>query len=109
MEVRKTLGLTQTEFGRGIKVSQAYFGNIEQKKRKINDRVIALICGSYGVNENWLRSGTGKMFDKPQDGKLERIIRNFKELDPLLQDYVIKQIDLAVEFQEIKDKKEKAR
>lgn len=105
LEVRKALGLTQTEFGKGINVSQAYFGNIEQKKRKVNDRIIALICSSYGVNANWLKNGTGKMFEKPQDGKLERIIRNFKKLDPLLQDYVIKQIDLAVEFQEIQNRK----
>ncbi|GHV10071.1 hypothetical protein FACS189485_23040 [Spirochaetia bacterium] len=102
MEVRKALALTQKQFGEGIKVSQAYFGNIELKQRKVNDRIITLICSVYGVNESWLRNGSGSMFDKNLDSTVEGIIRNFKKLDGLLQDYMIKQLDLLVEYQEKK-------
>jgi transcriptional regulator with XRE-family HTH domain len=104
VEVRKVLGITQKRFGDGINVSQSYFSNIELKTRKINDRIITLICSVYGVNENWLRSGAGTMFDKNLDNTIEGIIRNFKKLDGLLQDYVIKQLDLLVEYQEKKTK-----
>jgi transcriptional regulator with XRE-family HTH domain len=104
VEVRKVLGLTQKKFGGGIKVSQAYFSNIELQTRKVNDRIITLICSIYGVNENWLRNGAGPMFDKNLDSTVEGIIRNFKKLDGLLQDYVIKQLDLLVEYQEKKNK-----
>jgi transcriptional regulator with XRE-family HTH domain len=38
--VRKALGLSQKEFGKGINVSQGYFSNIELKQRKVNDRII---------------------------------------------------------------------
>jgi transcriptional regulator with XRE-family HTH domain len=100
--VRKALGLSQKEFGKGINVSQGYFSNIELMQRRINDRIITLICSVYGVNENWLRSGAGTMFDKQLDNTVEGIIRNFKKLDGLLQDYVIKQLDLLVEYQEKK-------
>jgi transcriptional regulator with XRE-family HTH domain len=102
IEVRKVLGLTQKKFGDGINVSQSYFSNIELQERKINDRIITLICLVYGVSENWLRSGAGTMFDKDLDSTVEGIIRNFKKLDGLLQDYVIKQLDLLVEYQEKK-------
>ncbi|MDR1902976.1 MAG: helix-turn-helix transcriptional regulator [Treponema sp.] len=43
IEVRKTLGLSQKEFGKEINVSQGYFSNIELKEQKINNRIISLI------------------------------------------------------------------
>jgi transcriptional regulator with XRE-family HTH domain len=102
MEMREALGLKQTELSEGIKMSQTYIGNIETGKRKVNDRLISLLVMTYGVNEEWLRTGNGNMFNKEIDPKTERILRNFKKLDGLLQDYVLKQIDLAVEYQEKK-------
>jgi hypothetical protein len=44
------------------------------------------------------------MFSKDNDPEVDRVIRNFKKLDGLLQDHVLKQIDLAVEYQEKKGK-----
>jgi transcriptional regulator with XRE-family HTH domain len=102
IEARRALGLKQTELSEGIKMSQAYIGNIENGKRKVNDRFISLLVMTYGVNEEWLRTGTGKMFEKTVDPKTERIICNFKKLDGLLQDYVLKQVELAVEYQKKK-------
>jgi DNA-binding XRE family transcriptional regulator len=67
-QVRKALGLSQSESGEGIRVSQVYIGNIEQETRKVNDRIIMLVCSGYGVNETWLRQGKGKMFDKKTCG-----------------------------------------
>jgi transcriptional regulator with XRE-family HTH domain len=103
-EFRKALGLTQTELAEGIKVSQTYIGNLENGKRMMNDRIISLLVMTYGVNEVWLRTGTGTMFDKSLDIKIDRVVRNFKKLDGLLQDYVLKQLELAVEYQEKKAK-----
>jgi transcriptional regulator with XRE-family HTH domain len=56
-KVRKALGLTQQDFADGIKVSRTYQGALEQKGQKINDRIINIICFTYRVNENWLRTG----------------------------------------------------
>jgi transcriptional regulator with XRE-family HTH domain len=102
--VRKTLGLTQKDFAERLNISKAYAGAIELNKRKINDRIIKIICFTYNVNEQWLRTGIGAMFNESDDHKLEEVIRNFKKLDALLQDYVLKQIHLALEYQETKDK-----
>jgi transcriptional regulator with XRE-family HTH domain len=104
VEIRKTLGLKQTELSASIKMSQSYIGNIENGKRKVNDRVIRLLAMTYGVNEHWLRTGMGFMFDTPVDPKIERITQNFKRLDGLLQDYVLKQVELVVEYHERKGK-----
>jgi transcriptional regulator with XRE-family HTH domain len=102
LEVRKALGLSQKDFAAGIKVSRTYQSAFEANDRKINDRIILIICTTYGVNETWLRSGTGEMFGKKTNVRLEKAMRKFEKLDILLQDYILKQIDLLLEFQETK-------
>jgi len=47
-----------------------------------------------------LTTGKGAMFEEGRNLRLEEVISNFKKLDDLLQDYVLKQIRLALEFQE---------
>ena len=100
VKVRKAIGLTQKEFAKDIKISQAHISALELNTRTIHDRIIKMICFTYGVNEKWLKTGKGEMFEKGRDFKLEEVIGNFKKLDDLLQDYVLKQIRLALEYQE---------
>jgi len=99
-EVRKTLGLTQQKFAEDLKISQTHASALERNSRTIQYRIIKMICFTYGVNENWLKTGKGEMFEKGRDFRLEEVIANFKKLDELLQDYVLKQIRLALEYQE---------
>jgi transcriptional regulator with XRE-family HTH domain len=100
LEVRTELGLNQKEFAERIKVSRGYTGVLEATDREINDRIIELICVNCGVNEKWLREGTGKMFKDKHNPRLDRVMRNFEKLDDYLQEYVIKQLDILVECQE---------
>jgi transcriptional regulator with XRE-family HTH domain len=94
VQIRKALEYSQSEFAKGLKLSRSFQGGIEANHRRVNDRLIHMICLTYGVSEAWLKTGAGEMFDaaKP-DPRLERIIRNFNSLDPTLQDYVIKHLD----------------
>jgi transcriptional regulator with XRE-family HTH domain len=62
-EVRKSLKLTQQEFGSKIGLSKASIGNIENGIINLTDRNISLICSTYNVNEDWLRNGNGEMFN----------------------------------------------
>jgi len=99
-EIRKTIGLTQQKFAKDLKISTSFAGAIERNTRVIHERIIKMICFTYGVNEKWLKTGKGEMFEKGRDYKLEEVIANFKKLDEHLQDYVLKQIRLALEYQE---------
>jgi transcriptional regulator with XRE-family HTH domain len=101
-ELRKTLGLTQQKFAEDLKISQTHASALELNTRTIHERIIKMICFTYRVNENWLKTGKGEMFEKGRDYKLEEVIANFKKLDGLLQDYVLKQIRLALEYQDAK-------
>lgn len=62
-ELRKSLKLTQQEFGNKIGLSKASIGNIENGIINLTDRNVSLICSTYNVNENWLRNGEGEMFN----------------------------------------------
>ena len=104
VHIRKTLEYSQERFAEGLKLSRSFQGGIEANHRKVNERLAKLICFTYGVNENWLKTGEGEMFDTAKDPRLERIIRNFNKMDPLLQDYVMKYLDWLVENFPIKPK-----
>lgn len=102
--IRKALGLTQQDFANDLKISQSHAGAMELGSRKIPERIIKMICFTYKVNEIWLKTGKGNMFNKNHDHKLEEVVKNFNKLDSLLQDYVLKQLRLALEYQQLKDK-----
>jgi transcriptional regulator with XRE-family HTH domain len=100
IQLRKYLQHSQGEFAEGLKLSRSFQGGIEANHRKVNDRLLKMICLTYGVNETWLKTGEGEMFDIGNDQKLQRIIRNFNKMDPLLQDYVMKYLDWLMEYAE---------
>ena len=61
-ELRKTLGLNQTEFGAKIGVGQGTVTAYETANRTPSNAVVMAICKEFGVSEQWLRDGVGEMF-----------------------------------------------
>ncbi len=98
-QVRQELNLSQAKFAKGISISNGYIAGIELGNRKANDRIIKLICSEYGVNEHWLKTGNGNMFDHPPGETLEKLVDVFKELNQEFQEYVLQQIQSLLEVQ----------
>ena len=61
--LRKTIGLTQTELGKQLGVSRDAIAGYERGV-KIPEPTIRLICMEHNVNESWLRTGEGQMFNE---------------------------------------------
>lgn len=59
--MRKEFGLSQAKFASRIRVSPAAIGNIESGNSNPSNMMILNICREFGVSENWLRTGEGKM------------------------------------------------
>lgn len=59
--LRKTLGLTQAEFGARIGVGSSTIATYETGREPLNP-IIVSICREFRVNEQWLRTGDGEMF-----------------------------------------------
>ncbi len=99
--VREALGLSQREFGERLGVSRDVISNLEYDRVKPRELQLRHICQLFGVNEHWLMTGQGEMFDgSPVDAaKLEEAIRIFKALGPEFQDYALEQIRRLAELQ----------
>ncbi|MDR1286952.1 MAG: helix-turn-helix domain-containing protein, partial [Treponema sp.] len=92
--LRHSLKLTQIEFAQTILISNGFIAGIELGKRKVNDRLMRLIKITFGVNENWLRTGEGPMFEmeKTPDYKISGALELFEKLSPALQDLVLEHL-----------------
>lgn len=74
-QLRKELRLNQTDFGARVGVKGNTIGNYELALRNPSDAVIFSICREFNVNEDWLRNGTGEMFNNmSQDEELAYIV-----------------------------------
>lgn len=69
-QLRKHLGLNQSDFASRLGVSQSAVAAWELGTRNPMDAVIQSICREFNVSERWLRSGEGEMF-LPQDDAAE--------------------------------------
>ena len=50
-------------FAKRIAISTSYLGGIELNARVANERIIRLNVTEFNVNEKWLRTGEGEMFN----------------------------------------------
>ena len=62
-ELRKALNLTQNELGSRIGMTPNTITNYETGRRVPSNQVIFSICREFIVNEDWLRTGNGDMFN----------------------------------------------
>ena len=99
-ELRHELKLSQVKFAEAISASSGYLAGIEVWNRKVNDRIIRLICVTFNASDKWLRTGEGDMFNKSPSRMTELACATFQELKPEYQEYILKQIDLLLEIQE---------
>ncbi|MCL2154830.1 MAG: helix-turn-helix transcriptional regulator [Leptospirales bacterium] len=86
--IRKTLGLNQIEFAQRIGLTQTSLSMIELGNTALTEKNIKLICTTFAVDENWLRTGTGEMFGvvSPYEKELLAI---FSKLTPDTQEFIL--------------------
>jgi transcriptional regulator with XRE-family HTH domain len=110
--LRLELGIKQGEFAKRINLKQGTVSDIENGKRNLTERNIKIICFEFGVNEDWLKYGAGKMFadgDMPDEKRLARdeteLIDIYQKLLPPIQKDVLKYARNMLDLQELRNKK----
>lgn len=98
-ELRKTLGLSGEKFGEPLGLKRSAISQIETGNANLTDQVIKLICLTYNVNEDWLRTGEGEMFNQSENEFLSDLKKQYN-----LTDF---QINLIKTYLEL-DNKDKA-
>lgn len=94
-ELRKHLNMTMDEFGARIGLTKSSISLIESGRNGARSQTIFAICREFGVNEHWLRTGEGEMFEQTRETVLDRlaaeysldkeqvsVIENFLDLSP---------------------------
>lgn len=74
---RKALGLTMEQFGARIGMGKSSVSKIEKGANSTTDQTIKSICREFGVNEMWLRTGEGEMFDQSTESSLDRLAAEY--------------------------------
>lgn len=92
--LRKELCLTQAKFAISLGLSQNFIAQIESGTKIPSDRTMKDICREFNVNEDWLRTGIGDMFN-PTIDDVATAASNITDSD----DYLIK--DLIVVYQSL--------
>lgn len=114
-DLRKTLKMTQAEFGEKLGITAAAISDIEKGRRNLTDRNINLICDKFFVNEEWLRNGSGDIFisqlpeddfsrllseiEEGNDDQLKTTIKMFIQLDEKGRKIVLDLIKSLLESQ----------
>ena len=80
--LRKELNMSQELFGSKLGVTGAGISKIESGQRNLTDQMILLICKEFGVNEDWLRNGSGKMYLTNTTDCLDELVQKY-DLDEL--------------------------
>lgn len=97
---KKFLNKTQKDFGSQIGLKPNSVSDIESGKNNPTDTVIRFVCREFGINEEWLRTGTGDMLQPVQDrfsfylGQIKAgdddfikdLIETYMELDQISKD-----------------------
>lgn len=62
--LRKALGLSGEKFGSKLGVTKTAISRIENGSNHVTDQMFKSICREFQVNEIWLQTGEGSMFQK---------------------------------------------
>ena len=99
VSLREKLNMNQEDFAKKIGVSRNFISLVETTKRNLSDRTIVDICREFNVNEKWLRTGEGEMFNQSLENTVDRlcaelhaselesgIIRAYFRIDPRIRE-----------------------
>lgn len=100
--LRKSVGLSQKEFGEKIGIGDTAVSKLEKGERNPSEQTIKSICREFNVSIAWIKEGLGDMFtnlpetmlDEIADlynlnNKMKNLIKTLLELDDKEQECLI--------------------
>lgn len=89
--LRKELKLTQEKFGEKLGMKKNSISQIENGVNALTEQLLVSICREFSVNENWLRTGDGKMFVEvpAEDEYFKAVTQISKSKDKLAMQAII--------------------
>ena len=98
-ELRRTLDLTQDEFGGRIGITKSSISTMESGRSNPSEQTLRSMCREFGASYLWLTTGEGPMFENGDDvaalhvmvdqvmaSENERVKQIFKNLGDFTED-----------------------
>jgi len=101
-EIRTAVDITQVKFAERIAVAKSLVSELENGIKEPNERVIRLIISEFNISENWLRTGTGSMFNEDISAEVSEAMGIFKSLDQRFREAALKMLVVLKETNEAK-------
>ena len=91
-ELRKSFNLTLEEFGKKLGVGKTAISKLEKNERNLTDQMALSICREFNVREEWLRDGTGDMFEPAALDELDALAKEYglSEGEKILIEHYVK-------------------
>ncbi|EOE7347199.1 helix-turn-helix domain-containing protein [Clostridioides difficile] len=80
-KIRELEGLSQEEFAKKIDLSQNHLSGMENGKKKVMKRTIITICSIFNINKEWLKNGTGDIYNPVEENTLNSSDKNKELID----------------------------
>lgn len=93
--IRKSLNMSQEEFGKPLGVTKAAISTYENNLRTPSSRVALLISYCYNINIDYLKDGRGCMHTDISDTYLNTIVSEYN-LDPTSQNIIGKYLGFTI-------------
>ena len=99
--IRNHFSLSQVQFAQSISKSPGFISLVETGKSGVSEETIKTICSIYGVNESWLRNGSGPMFSPGEEiGKADKSsagprVKQIRKRENLTQDQFAERIGFS--------------
>lgn len=115
LNIRKILGLNQTEFAEKLETSQNLISKYEKGQVELPFKIINNLNKVFNININWILTNTGNMFNEEikKDNLFvteseikcnsfeEELIKDIKKLSPKRQEYYYHRIKADLIEEEI--------
>ena len=76
-ELRKTLKMSQTEFGARIGISASGISKFESGETNPSETTVKLICATYHVHPRWMETGEGPMLLDDAEARIDRLVEQY--------------------------------
>lgn len=100
-KVRKALDLTQQEFADRLCIKRNTVATYETGKSNPSDAAVVLICKTFSINEDWLRTGEGEMFIPSPTSELDALAARYPQMTHETYVFIEKLVNLPEATQNI--------
>lgn len=76
-QVRESAGISQRKFASRLGLTGSAVSLIEGGERPVTERTIKAIASEFNINEHWLRTGEGEMFNDDDPSITDEVVKRY--------------------------------